>query len=141
MASKRPSTPPGCYTSAFSGNPGKILSQHGDKDLLNEIELLRYMNLVVLQEMNAVQANLTFQDHLAALRAVTFSAGRIAHLVDVQYRVFSPRAQLEQAHQEQMESLYTHILEIAEGLMGKKRVGKIEFTALIDEMHARGGMT
>lgn len=130
MTVKKSSTPSGKYDSSFTGDPEKILTQHGDKNLLNEIELLRYMNLVILQKMNSNRRKLTFYDYLSTLRILTYSAGRIAYLVDVQYRVFSHRVLLEQEHKQQMDSINDRITELAELLMGKERVAEIQFEAM-----------
>ncbi len=88
------------------------------------------MNLLVLQRMNAEGKKLSYHDYLETLRAFTSSAGRIAHLTDVQYRVFKPLIEMETAHKAEMDGTFQRIFEIAQILMGEKKVGNIEMDAL-----------
>ena len=130
MTRKKSSSRPNQYSSAFHGENARIIKYHGDEQLLNEVKLLRYMMLVVLQQMNAKKKKLTYYDYLNTLRVVSLSAGRVAHLVDIQYRIFSPRQQLEQAHQEEMEQAFTGIREFFAGILGQDAVAEIELNAM-----------
>jgi hypothetical protein len=119
------------YTQQYDRELKNILKRHGADDLLNEIELLRYLNLLVLKRMKAEGKKLTYRDHLETLRAFTNSAGRIAQLVEVQYRVFDPLAQREAAHKAGMDAVYQRILEIANLILGEEKMGDVEFKTMM----------
>lgn len=93
------------------------------------------MNLLVLQRMKGEGKKLSYHDYLETLRAFTSAAGRIAHLTDVQYRVFKPLIEMETAHKAAMEAIDQRILEIAEILMGQEKVGNIQLDALMQLQH------
>lgn len=131
MTRKKSSSRPNQYSSAFHGENARIIKYQGDEQLLNEVKLLRYMMLVVLQQMNAQKKKLAFYDYLNTLRIISLSAGRVAHLVDVQYRVFSPRQQLKQAYDEEIEQIFGRLREFFANILGQETVEDIEFKAMM----------
>jgi len=131
MTRKKSSPRPNQYSSAFHGEAARIIKYHGDEELLNEVKLLRYLMLVVLQQMNKDKKKLTFYDYLNTLQVISISAGRVAHLVNVQYRVFSPLEQMEQAHQAEMEETFQGIKNYFIGILGRKEVEEIEFQTMV----------
>jgi len=140
MPSKKTAPPPTGYEAYYTRDLKRSIQRHGADDLVSDIELIRYMNLLTLKRMKAEGNKLTFRDHLETLRAITNSAGKIAHLVEVQHRVFEPLAQLEATHQEEMEALHQRILEIAALVLGDDKVGDIEFESMnqiVREMEIR----
>ncbi|MBI3175678.1 MAG: hypothetical protein HYZ25_18305 [Chloroflexi bacterium] len=130
MPSKKTAQPPTGYEVYYARDLKRTIQRYGADDLVNDIELIRYMNLLTLKRMKAEGKRLTYHDHLETLRAITNSAGKIAHLVEVQHRVFEPLAQLEAAHQAEMEELHRRILEIAALVLGEDKVDDIEFETM-----------
>jgi hypothetical protein len=135
MSPKKTSASPIGYEKQYDRELKKILRRHAADDLFNEIELIRYMNLLVLQQMKVAGKKLSYRDYLETLRAITGAAGRIAHLTDIQYRLFKPLIEMETAHKTEMDATYQRILEIAQILMGGKKVGTIEMEALMQVMN------
>ena len=116
--------------SDLTDEPDELLVNHGERNLVNEIELLRHLNLIVLRKMNAEKKKLSFQEYLTTLRTMTYSAGRIAHLAQVQYRVFSPRLHMEQTHKMDLNYTYNRMLEVDNLLMGDKEVRNAQFDVI-----------
>jgi hypothetical protein len=118
------------YETQYNREFRRILHSHGDGDLFNEIELMRYMNLVVLKQMNVEDKKLSYHDRLATLNAMTNSVGKIAQLTYMQYKIFEPLCEMQAKYRNEMEHTYSRISEIAEMLMGEEKVGEIEMDAL-----------
>ncbi|MBI5294891.1 MAG: hypothetical protein HY869_05400 [Chloroflexi bacterium] len=134
MSSKKPSSPPAGYEAHYDRELKGTIKRHGADDLYNEIELIRYLNLLLLKRMKVEGKKLTYHDHLETLRAFTHSAGKIAHLVEIQYRVFEPLNKMEAAHEQEMDVVNQRILEIASLFLGEEKAGKVEFEALMQIM-------
>jgi hypothetical protein len=114
------------YQTCFDQDMGEILHDHGQTDLLAEIELIRYLNLVTLKRMNTEGKKLSYRDHLATLRVVTLAAGEIAHLASTQNKVFSPLVKLEDKYKQEIENTYKRLVDISKMVMGRKKVEAIQ---------------
>jgi len=117
----------------------KILKAHGADDLSNEIGLVRYMNLVTLKKMNVHRNKLSYHDYLSTLRAITFSSGMVARLINTQYRIFQPLAEMENRYKAEMDGTYESLFEFAKKLMGEDRVAEIEWEALKSALDGKDG--
>lgn len=139
MSSKKPSSPPAGYETHYDRALKGAIKRHGAGDLYHEIELLRYLNLLLLKRMKVEGKKLTYHDHLETLRAFTNSAGRIARLVEIQYRVFEPLSKVEAAHKQEMDVVNQRILEIASLFLGQEKVGSVQFEALTQILRDQDG--
>lgn len=135
MSPKKTDVPPTAYEAQYTRDLKRSIQRHGADDLFNEIELIRYMNLLILKRMKTEGKKLTYHDHLETLRALTNSAGKIAHLVEIQYRVFEPLSKTQAAHQQEMDTLHQRIMEIATLVLGEEKLGNVEFEAMSQILH------
>lgn len=67
------------------------MKRYGADDLYNEVVVLRVLMHRALEKMNREGKKLTFQDHLSTLHAFSRASGRVAHLMEVQQRLFPRR--------------------------------------------------
>lgn len=139
MSHRKSSTPRTRYESTYKPELKKILRQQGDGDLFNEIELLRYGNLQVLQHLKSTRKKMSLHDTLAVLRAFSHSSGRIAHITKIQFTVFTPYAELQAAHKQTLEGMETRLQELAEIVMGEEQVGHIRADSLMQIFRGEGG--
>lgn len=79
------------YDSTYLPEGFQTMKRYGAGDLYNEVELLRYLMLRALDKMNKERKRLTFKDHLDTLHAFSRASGRVAHLMEMQEKIFPPQ--------------------------------------------------
>ena len=85
MPSKKTAPPPTGYEAYYTRDLKRSIQRHGADDLVSDIELIRYMNLLTLKRMKAEGNKLTFRDHLEA-EAETGARGRPFFRADAEAR-------------------------------------------------------
>lgn len=84
------------YDSGYDQEEFQVMKRYGASDLYNEVEVVRALMFRTLGKMNQDIKKLTFQDHLSALHAFSRAAGRVAHLMEVQQKLFPPQEEFYQ---------------------------------------------
>src|SRR5688572_15204551 len=79
------------YDSTYLPEDFRTMKRYGAGDLYNEVELLRYLMLRALDKMNKERKRLTFKNHLDTLHAFSRASGRVAHLMEMQEKIFPPQ--------------------------------------------------
>ncbi|MBL0344435.1 hypothetical protein [Candidatus Villigracilis affinis] len=78
------------YKPVFTNAEHKLMQNYGVGDLMDEVGVNRIMIVRTLDKMNQEMDNLTFKDHIDAMRAVSYTTGRIASLLDIRERLYKP---------------------------------------------------
>ena len=86
------------YKPAFTAAEYKLMQNYGVGDLLDEIGINRVMLLRTADKMNQEKEQLSFRDHLDALRAVSYATGRIASLLEIRAELFKPYQEVEEKY-------------------------------------------
>jgi hypothetical protein len=109
------------YKPAFTAAEHKLMRIYGVGDLLDEIWLNRVMLLRTADKMNQEKERLTFRDHLDALRAVSYSTGRIASLLEIREELFKPYQELENVYREHFDQVNELVEVIGEKFYGQEK--------------------
>jgi hypothetical protein len=120
-AKRRPKKGTSGYKSAYVAEEHKLMKEFGVGDLVDEIWLNRIMLLRTVDKMNQEKERLTFRDHLDALRAVSYSTGRIASLLEIREELFKPYQELENVYREHFDQIYELVEVIGEKFYGQEK--------------------
>jgi hypothetical protein len=127
--------PPG-YKSAFTKEESKLLREHDTESLYDEIWINRVMLLRTVNKMNAMSAQLTFRDHLDALRAVTYATGRIASLLQIREELFKPYQEVENQYREYFDEEKGLIEQIDPLVFGEEKWDEMQWEDFRKRMNA-----
>jgi hypothetical protein len=106
------------------------MQNYGVGNLLDEIGLNRVMLVRTLDKMNEVTGQLSFRDHLDALRAVAYTTGRIESLLDTRERLYKPYENVEKEYREYFETVQSFMEVIGPKVYGQKKWDEFHWHAL-----------
>jgi hypothetical protein len=118
------------YKPAFTDAEYKLMQNYGVGNLLDEIGINRVMLLRTMDKMNEDRKQLTFRDHLDALRAVSYSTGRIASLLEIREELYKPYQEVENHYREGIEQVEELIEKVGVTICGKKEWEKVHLDAM-----------
>lgn len=122
------------YKPAFTDAEYKLMQNYGVGNLLDEIGINRVMLLRTMDKMNEDREQLTFRDHLDALRAVSYATGRIASLLEIREELFKPYQEVEDKYREGFEQVNELIEEIGVKIGGQEKWDEIKRKAMWQAM-------
>ena len=110
------------------------MQNYGVGNLLNEIGINRVMLLRTMDKMNEDREQLTFRDHLDALRAVSYATGRIASLLKIREELFKPYQEVEDKYREGFEIVHELIEEMGVKIGGQEKWDEVKMKAMWQAM-------
>ncbi len=122
------------YKPAFTAAEYKLMQNYGVGNLLDEIGINRVMLLRTMDKMNEDREQLTFRDHLDALRAVSYATGRVASLLVIREELFKPYQEVEVKYREGFEVVYELFEEMGVKLGGQEKWNEIIRKAMWQEL-------
>jgi len=106
------------------------MQNYGVGNLMDEVGVNRIMIVRTLDKMNREKKNLTFRDHLDALRAVSYSTGRIASLLDTRERLYKPYQEVEKQYREYFDEVQKLFDEVGPEIYGQETWDQMQWNAL-----------
>jgi hypothetical protein len=125
------------YKPVFTDDEFKLMQNYGVGDLMDEVGVNRVMLMRTMDKMNEVKEQLTFRDHLDALRAVAYSTGRIASLLDTRERLYQPYLEERKQYREYMDKVNQIIEDFGISAMGQEKWDEIQLDAWLQVMAKR----
>jgi hypothetical protein len=122
------------YKPAFTAAEYKLMKDYGVGNLLDEIGINRVVLLRTMDKMNEVREQLTFRDHLDALRAVSYATGRIASLLEIRAELFKPYQEVEERYKKIFEQAIQVLEETGVKLGGQEKWDEAKGRAIFKEM-------
>jgi hypothetical protein len=122
------------YKPVFTNAEFKLMQNYCVGDLLDEVGVNRVMLMRTLDKMNKVHEQLTFRDHLDALRAVAYSTGRIASLLDTRERLYQPYLEERKRYREYMDKVNQIITDLGVSAIGQEKWDDIQLDAWLQVM-------
>lgn len=122
------------YKPAFTDAEYKLMQNYGVGDLLDEIGINRVMLLRTMDKMNEDREQLTFRDHLDALRAVSYATGRIASLLEMREELYKPYQEVGNLYREHFELVNELIEEIGVKIGGQEKWNEVKMKAMWQAM-------
>lgn len=118
------------YKPVFTDVEYKLMQNYGIGNLLDEIGINRVMLLRTMDKMNEDREQLTFRDHLDALRAVSYATGRIASLLEIREELYKPYQEVENQYREGIEQVGELIEKVGVTICGKKEWEQVQLDAM-----------
>ncbi|MBI5840932.1 MAG: hypothetical protein HZB19_12600 [Chloroflexi bacterium] len=118
------------YKPVFTDAEHKLMQEYGIGDLMDEVGVNRVMLMRTLDKMNEVKEQLTFRDHLEALRAVSYTTGRIASLLDTRERLYQPYQEVEKQYKEYFDQVEELFEEMGPKIYGQKKWDEMQWDSL-----------
>jgi len=109
------------YKPVFTDAEHKLMFNYEVGNLLDEVGVNRIMILRTLDKMNQEMDNLSFRDHLDAMRAVAYSTGRIASLLDTRERLYQPYLEERKQYRQYMDEMNRIIDDFTKDFLGKEK--------------------
>jgi hypothetical protein len=122
------------YKPAFTDAEYQLMQNYGVGNLLDEIGINRVMLLRTMGKMNEDREQLTFRDHLDALRAVSYATGRIASLLEIRERLYKPYQEVDNKYRESFELVNELIDEMGVKIGGQEKWDEIKRKAMWQTM-------
>ncbi len=122
------------YKPAFTDAEYKLMQNYGVGDLLDDIGINRVMLLRTMEKMNEDRKQLTFRDHLAAMRAVSYTTGHIASLLEIREELFRPYQEVEDKYRKGFEEVFDLIEEGGIKMVGQEKWGEIKRKAILQAL-------
>ncbi len=117
------------YKSAFTKEEIKLLKEHDAESLFEEIWINRVMLLRTVNKMNEMNEQLSFRDHLDALRAVSYATGRIAGLLQVREELSKPYLEVEKKYLDYFKEVKGYVDKIGLMFFGEEKWGEMQWDA------------
>lgn len=118
------------------------MQNYGVGDLIDEVGVNRVMIVRTLDKMNQEMEKLTFRDHLDAMRAISYTTGRIASLLDTRERLYQPYLEERKQLREYMDEVNQIIEDFSIKILGQEKWDEMESEAWMLAMkkeNNRGG--
>ena len=109
------------YKPVFTDAEHKLMLDYGVGDLMDEVGVNRIMIYRALDKMNQEMENLSFRDHLDALRAVAYTTRHIAGLLDIRERLYKPYQEVEKQYREYFDKSEELADKIGIALYGQEK--------------------
>jgi hypothetical protein len=122
------------YKPVFTNAENKLLLNYGVGDLMDEVGVNRIMIVRTLDKMNQEMENLSFRDHLDAMRAMAYTTGRIASLLDTRERLYQPYLEERKQFREYMDEMNQIIENFSISALGQEKYDEIQAEALRQAM-------
>lgn len=122
------------YKPVFTSAEHKLMQNYGVGDLIDEVGVNRVMLVRMLDKMNQELENLTFRDHLDAMRAVSYTTGRIANLLDTRERLYQPYLEERKKYREYMDEMEQMIEDFSITILGQEKWDEIQAKALVQAL-------
>ncbi len=128
---------PSGYNPVFTPNEAKLMVDQDVRTLDDDIGITRVMVLRTFEKMNEVREELSFRDHLDALRTVAYASGHIASMIQVREVLFRPYEQLQKQIQQVVEDLRNASDELGEKVFGMEQWAEIRWKADHGKLEAK----
>lgn len=127
------------YKPVFTDAEHKLMQNYGVGNLMDEVGVNRIMILRMLDKMNQEMKNLSFSDHLDAMRAVSYSTGRIASLLDARERLYQPYLEVEKQYRDFVDQIAEINDKVGIQLYGQEKWDQMQWDALRKAGGLEGG--
>jgi hypothetical protein len=117
------------YKPVFTGGEHKLMQNYGVGNLVDEVGVNRIMLLRTMDKMNQEIEHLSFRDHLDAMRAVAYTTGRIASLLDTRERLYQPYKEMEERYNKYMDEINQAIEDFSVAVLGQEQWDEIQAKA------------
>jgi hypothetical protein len=117
------------YKSSFTKEEIKLLKEHDVESLFDEIWINRVILLRTVNKMNEMNGQLSFRDHLDALRAVSYATGRIASLLQVREELSKPYLEVENKYLEYFEEVKGLVEQLGPTVFGEEKWDEMQWEA------------
>ncbi len=117
------------YKSSFTKEEIKLLKEHDTESLIDEIWINRVLLLRMVNKMNEMNEQLSFRDHMDALRVVSYATGRIAGLLQVREQLSKPYLQVEKKYLEYFKEVKGYVDKIGLMFFGEEKWGEMQLEA------------
>lgn len=118
------------YRPVFTNAEHKLLQNYGVGNLMDEVGVNRVMLLRTLDKMNQEMEHLSFRDHLDAMRAVSYTTGHIARLLDTRERLYQPYKEFKEQYNEYINQVDQMIEDLSIKILGQEKWEEIQLDAL-----------
>lgn len=122
------------YKPVFTSAEHKLTQDYGVGNLMDEVGVNRIMLVRTLEKMNEVRDQLTFRDHLDAMRAVSYTTGRIASLLEIREKLYQPYLEERKQYQEYRDEMWGIIEDYSVRILGQEKWDEMEWNALRQSM-------
>ena len=106
--------------------------------LIDEIGLNRVMLLRLMHKMNQDVDNLSFRDHLDAVRVVAYTTGHITRQVAIREHLFKPYQEIENQYKNYGEKLQDVAERIGKKLVGSQKWGDLIMDEVSKKLNQQG---
>lgn len=120
------------YKPVFTDAEHKLMQEYGIGSLMDEVGINRVMLIRTLNKMNEVRKQLTFRDHLDALRAVSYTTGRIAQLLDTRERLYQPYNEIEERYQQGIKDIREEFDKFGVAFCGQEQWDLMQLKAALE---------
>lgn len=115
------------YKPVFTNAEHKLMLNYGVGNLVDEVGVNRIMIVRTLDKMNQEMEHLTFRDHLDAMRAVSYTTGRIASLLDARERLYKPYQKVENEYREYFDQVVEFIDKVGNETYGEEKWDEMQW--------------
>jgi len=122
------------YKPVFTNAEYKLMQNYGVGNLMDEVGVNRIMIVRTLDKMNQEKENLTFRDHLDALRAISYTTGRIASLLDTRERLYKPYLEERKQYREYMDEMNQIIEDFTVNILGQEKWDEMQWESIRQAM-------
>lgn len=122
------------YKPVFTDAEHRLMLKYGPGDLLDEIGVNRVMLMRTLDKMNQESQNLTFRDHLDALRAIAYTTGHITHQLEVREKLFKPYQEVENQYRAHFDDVRNILEEYGVSVYGQEKWDLMQWNILRKSM-------
>jgi len=122
------------YKPVFTNAEHKLMQNYGVGNLMDEVGVNRIMIVRTLDKMNQEKENLTFRDHLDALRAISYTTGRIASLLDTRERLYKPYLEERKQYREYMDEMNQIIEDFTVNILGQEKWDEMQWESIRQAM-------
>jgi hypothetical protein len=124
------------YKPAFTREEMKLINNYDAEGLEDELWINRVVLLRTVDKMNEMKDQLSFRDHLEALRAVSYATGNIATLVQIHEEIAMPYQAVENKYREYFEEFNKLVEQLGPLVLGKKEWEDMQNEAVRQELMA-----
>ncbi len=119
------------YKPVFTNAEHKLMQNYGVGNLMDEVGVNRIMIVRTLDKMNQEMDNLTFKDHIDAMRAVSYTTGRIASLLDIRERLYKPYQEVKKQYSEYFDEVEKFLDRVGLQIYGQEKWEEMQWEAAI----------
>ncbi len=126
------------YKPVFTNAEHKLMQNYGVGNLMDEVGVNRIMIVRTLDKMNQEMDNLTFKDHIDAMRAVSYTTGRIASLLDIRERLYKPYQEVKKQYSEYFDEVEKFLDRVGLQIYGQEKWEEMQWEAAIKALDWNG---